>query len=76
VDYARSPNYKTIKPMIKVKYTPNQESRSETFNYSDFGLSREEWIALSEDDKRSMLNEWVEHEPPYWTVDYFTEEPE
>jgi len=62
--------------MIKVTYTPNQTSRSEVFNYSDFGLSREEWMALSDDDKTIMLNDGVEHEPPYWTVDYFTEESE
>ena len=62
--------------MIKVKYTPNQTSRSDSFNYSDFGLSREEWMELSDDEKIEMLNNGMEHEPPYWTVDYFTEEPE
>jgi len=62
--------------MIKVKYIPNQTSRSETFNYSDFGFSQEEWMALNDDEKIEMLNEGMEHEPPYWTVDYFTEEPE
>jgi len=62
--------------MIKVTYTPNQTSTSRTLDYSDFGMSYEEWMALSDDEKREMLNDGMEHEPPYWTVDYFTEEPE
>ena len=61
--------------MIKVTYTPNQTSTSRTFDYSDFGMSYEEWMALSDDEKREILNDSMEHEPPYWTVDYFTEEP-
>lgn len=60
---------------IKVTYEPNQSSRTEVFTPTDFGLSDEDWNLMDEDDKRSLLIEAVEHEPPYWTVNYITENP-
>lgn len=62
--------------MIKVKYTPSQSSRHDTFNIEDYGISMAEWEVLANDEKERFLRDFVEHEPPYWTVDYFTEKPE
>ena len=58
---------------IKVKYTPNQSSRSDVYNIEDYGITTEEWMNMDEDQKRIFLSDLVEHEPPYWAVDYFTE---
>lgn len=58
---------------IKVTYEPNQLSRTDVFTPADFGLSDEDWELMSDDDKRSLLTDAVEHEPPYWAVNYITE---
>ena len=60
---------------VKVKYEPSQSSRSDVYDIENYGITVDEWMDMDEDDKRTFLRDMVEHEPPYWTVDYFTEEP-
>lgn len=59
---------------VKVKYEASETQRNDTFDVEqDFGFTIEQWNKMSDEKKREILMEAVEHEPPYWSVDIFEE---
>lgn len=60
---------------VKVKYEASETQRTDTFDVEqDFGLTIEQWNEMTDDSKRELLMDSVEHEPPYWAVEKFEEQ--
>jgi hypothetical protein len=63
---------------IKVKLLPSEERGRVTFSLDELELTKEEWNAMTEEEKLNVIQKAVDELPeqPYWFVDYFDEEDE
>jgi len=58
---------------IEVKFDASQSMRRDTYSLDDLGFSEEDWLALTDEEKRIELMCMVENDQPYWAVGTFTE---
>jgi hypothetical protein len=62
-----------MKIYLQMEVSENTNRR--TIDLESVGLSEEEWLALTPEEKHDILQELVhEFEQPYWVLDGFTEE--
>ncbi len=54
----------------------SQNNRPETVEPQDMGYTVEEWVKLSDKEKREQLQKYADDLPeqPYWCVDEYSEE--
>ena len=62
-----------MNPNITVKVSVSENKRTFRFNYSDLGITKEQWDEMGNDAKTEFLQQEIDDipEPPYWVVDTF-----
>jgi len=60
---------------ILVTLDVSQDSRNVTFDLEDLDITEEDWMELSDKDKKSIIQQAVDNMPeqPYWVVNTFSE---
>ena len=59
---------------IKVQLSVSKSQKSIFLNPSDFDLTDEKWNALSADEKRALIDGWVDKiDQPYWQIEKIDE---
>lgn len=61
---------------IQVKLEISESERYLSLQPDDFGLTEDEWEALSNSERHGKVQEYVEELPemPYWVIDRLTTE--
>ena len=57
--------------MIRIKLIPSESNRTISFDYKDEGYSRNQWEALTADEREEILEKFVENLPehPFWVIE-------